>query len=333
MAAKARWSSLPPEVRLMILEIVVTHSRKYHQQSACAAVCREWQYFFEKHIFHRIILHQSDIHEFSQLFLPQQQRRWQVLKHIWLRIELPRYGRVEPFVDKTPVDFSQQQLKSLKYLSVFCESDLWNGNQTSSAGFMSTNTTSHMERLSVAFYVDARDFFQGSRAHSVLGSCRQNEKGANDKISWPNLVSLALTSALLRPHTPSSDIDDLLQAAANAAARMPNLEVLEIWNCDVDNTGFVFIFQYFRRAAAFGGLPLITSRSTWGYRLGSRVVDSWNVVANEHEGRDILLNKGIDLEKMQAMSLGSVMQCLELGRLVLQPVSACQFIWRDTIEV
>jgi hypothetical protein len=47
---------------------------------------------------------------------------------------------------------------------------------------------------------------------------------------WPNLKFLALTSLLLSPDESHASITDMLQEAAAAAIRMPQLETLEIWN-------------------------------------------------------------------------------------------------------
>lgn len=73
----------------MIFEVMLLQPRQRHQKSAYATVFKEWQIFFEKHIFHRLVLRQSDIKRFGQLF--QCQRR-ALLQHLWLRIELPKYS-------------------------------------------------------------------------------------------------------------------------------------------------------------------------------------------------------------------------------------------------
>ncbi|TPX08927.1 uncharacterized protein E0L32_009631 [Thyridium curvatum] len=92
------WTRLPPEIRLMVLEQVresakgqlASRGKRTYEMSIYATVCREWQSFFEKENFKRLILHQSDIFLFGAFTHGQQQRRaW--IEWIWLRIELPQY--------------------------------------------------------------------------------------------------------------------------------------------------------------------------------------------------------------------------------------------------
>jgi hypothetical protein len=75
--------------------------------------------------------------------------------------------------------------------------------------------------LSAAFLVDAEDFF--------ANLWPTNEQNSN-VIPWENLRKLALTSRLLHPEIGRGKINKLLMAAGRAAAFMPKLEVMEIWN-------------------------------------------------------------------------------------------------------
>ncbi|KAI0966661.1 hypothetical protein F4678DRAFT_269841 [Xylaria arbuscula] len=84
----AQWQALPLEIKHMIFKVLLLQPCKRYQKSAYATVSKQWQIFFEKHIFHRLVLHQSKIKEFGRLF--QRQRR-ELLRHLWLRIELPKY--------------------------------------------------------------------------------------------------------------------------------------------------------------------------------------------------------------------------------------------------
>lgn len=70
-----------------------------------------------------------------------------------------------------------------------------------------------VEHVAASFLVDASHFF------SVDASWK-----------WPKLTSLRLTSSLLTPDGDSRDISTLLQAAEAAAAKMPRLEIMELWN-------------------------------------------------------------------------------------------------------
>ena len=81
----AEWDALPPEIRAMILEMV---SQPHRDRSIYAAVSREWQTFFEKRNFHRLILHQSCITSFDRIVRCHRRR---LVKHIWLRVVLRQY--------------------------------------------------------------------------------------------------------------------------------------------------------------------------------------------------------------------------------------------------
>ncbi|TGO51213.1 hypothetical protein BOTNAR_0364g00140 [Botryotinia narcissicola] len=77
-----------------------------------------------------------------------------------------------------------------------------------------TNASFTLEHLSISFIVEVNHFFKFR------------------ELSWkcPNLTWLALTSRLLIPQVLPAELDDLLRAAAAAAMKMPNLEIMELWN-------------------------------------------------------------------------------------------------------
>lgn len=85
-----------------------------HRRAACATVCSEWQAFFERRSFRKLVLHASDLSEFAKIVKRRAggekckksgpNRRQSVagatsstvscmpqIQHIWLRIELLRY--------------------------------------------------------------------------------------------------------------------------------------------------------------------------------------------------------------------------------------------------
>ncbi|RFU28823.1 hypothetical protein B7463_g7515, partial [Scytalidium lignicola] len=73
---------------------------------------------------------------------------------------------------------------------------------------------------------------------------------------WPNLRSLALTTKLFSHAELPQRINELLQAAASAAKKMPKLQTMDIWNCGEEKS----VFRY--RRCATNGCPVITFRST-----------------------------------------------------------------------
>lgn len=115
-----------------------------------------------------------------------------------------------------------------------------------------------LENLSAAFLVDAEDFFTNLRPI--------NEQNFS-VISWENLRKLALTSRLLHLDIGRGKINKLLMAAGRAAAFMPKLEVMEIWN---GGEGNACLFRYSNNA---GELKI-----TWACNWGSHVKLDHNVV-------------------------------------------------------
>ena len=96
-----------------------------------------------------------------------------------------------------------------------------------------------------------------------------NEQNSN-VIPWENLRKLALTSRLLHPEIGRGKINKLLMAAGRAAAFMPKLEVMEIWNV---GEGHACLFRYSNDA----GEPKITWACNWGsnVQLDHYVVHCW----------------------------------------------------------
>ncbi|KEY75020.1 hypothetical protein S7711_01359 [Stachybotrys chartarum IBT 7711] len=78
------WASLPPEIRLQILEVV---SRQGSRGSG-AAVCSEWKTFIEPQNFHRLELQVPCLEQLPHMTT----RTTGLVRQIRLNIELPRYS-------------------------------------------------------------------------------------------------------------------------------------------------------------------------------------------------------------------------------------------------
>lgn len=79
------WSSLPPELRQMILEVL---ARQTSGWGACASVCREWQATLEKESFRRLKLQTSCLDDMGTMV---RRRREHLVRHVWLNIDLRPY--------------------------------------------------------------------------------------------------------------------------------------------------------------------------------------------------------------------------------------------------
>ncbi|KAF3809063.1 hypothetical protein GCG54_00011259 [Colletotrichum gloeosporioides] len=78
------WSSLPAELRLMIIHHLMQTKRGW---AICASVCREWQYEIERKNFRQLKLGTSCVDGLQNIV-----RSRHLVKHIWLNIELRRYS-------------------------------------------------------------------------------------------------------------------------------------------------------------------------------------------------------------------------------------------------
>jgi hypothetical protein len=128
-----------------------------------------------------------------------------------------------------------------------------------------------LKNLSAIFLVDAKDFFADFWPPNYWSPHASQNSNAN-VAPWENLRRLTLTSHLLHPTTKSVMIRKLLTAVGRAAAFMPKLEVLEIWDATFTYGGEVSanrwdgaacIFQYVYSSKK----PKITFGSNW-FRTG-----------------------------------------------------------------
>lgn len=78
--------SLPAEIRLMILEVII--QQKHPGWASFACVSKEWQGLIEKRNFGQLKLQVSCLGDFERLVIRQRE----LVQHIWLDIELPRYS-------------------------------------------------------------------------------------------------------------------------------------------------------------------------------------------------------------------------------------------------
>jgi hypothetical protein len=165
------------------------------------------------------------------------------------------------------------------------------------------NASLTLEHLSASFLVDARDFFDAREL----------------SWKWPNLTWLALTSRLLVPQGPPTELDDMLRAAAAAAMKMPNLETMEIW---IGEKGLAMLFKYQR--AEPGQPAVITLRGTWELTLRPPVIEDWDSVALRHRGQGHVIVKELLDAGACAKSHGDAIHHLKLSRPVIRPVSLRQ---------
>lgn len=99
------WQRLPPELRLVIWEILAASATHKQGFATYSVVSREWQAFFEERLYGYIALHQQDLTVFRALA----NHRIHIVKHIWLRIEFPRYRCRHCSLESAPLYMADNQ--------------------------------------------------------------------------------------------------------------------------------------------------------------------------------------------------------------------------------
>ncbi len=173
-----------------------------------------------------------------------------------------------------------------------------------------------LENLSAAFLVDAKDFFA-----NLWPSTGQN----SNVLPWEYLRKLALTSRLLHPEIGRRKIDNLLMAAGRAAAFMPKLEVMEIWNGGEEHA---CLFRY------DAGEPKITWACNWGshVQLDHNVVHCWASLPRhgQHPHSNLItVVKRLRRRRKQVKTYVTAIRYLKLRRSVLDPISNYQLLWEE----
>jgi hypothetical protein len=158
-----------------------------------------------------------------------------------------------------------------------------------------------LEHLAASFVVDASHFFE-----------------IEPSWEWPNLTSLVLTSGLLRTGENSIEIGAMLQAAAAAAMKMPQLETMEMWN---GRKGLAALFKYqaFRKMQQ----ATITWRGTWILTMEPSIIQAWEAVVHQYDGRRLNLVQE-RLDEAAIKSHGDAIHYLMFSTQVIRPISLQQ---------
>ncbi|RYP24044.1 hypothetical protein DL765_000772 [Monosporascus sp. GIB2] len=153
------------------------------------------------------------------------------------------------------------------------------------------------EELHAAYNVDVRHFFDQFWGGQPIIPVRY-------ELGWPNLKYLSMTSQQLMPF---ANYDHMIQTAAAAALKMPNLDIMELWDCHspYDQS----LFRYERRQARH---PRIQRLSTWNALLTQKARSAWAEVADAHGSRHGLEAETIHLEPPPSRGRHHIMKHLVL---------------------
>jgi hypothetical protein len=120
-----------------------------------------------------------------------------------------------------------------------------------------------LEHLSVAFLIDARDFFNKCQSHW----------------QWNRLRSLCLTSRTISK-TTAHETNRLLRRAAQIALNMPKLERMVLWNGSREEACSFIYCQ--------GDDASLVWKGTWDLKLEDEVLDAWSTVVEVEVEKQLL---------------------------------------------
>ncbi|KAI0101813.1 hypothetical protein GGR51DRAFT_550752 [Nemania sp. FL0031] len=183
-----------------------------------------------------------------------------------------------------------------------------------SLGKAFSKSTRSLDIISAAFIIDAEHFFADFWPTRPLHS---------NIVPWRNLRKLALTSRLLHPGIGRGKINKLLMAAGRAAAFMPKLEIMEIWN---GGEGHACVFRYSTDA----GGPQISWSSNWGIdvQLSVDVVSCWANNGRSCGNLTTAVNR-LRLKRKQVKTYARAIRYLKMRRNVLHVISDYQVFWEE----
>lgn len=198
---------------------------------------------------------------------------------------------------------------SLKTLSLYGETSemfhTWTSKDVKAVSLAKSlrQYTKHLENLSVSHLIDAKEFLR------PFWSAKSDTESLP---KWEHLKTLSLTSEILNTDS-EKDINKLLCAAARAARKMPNLQLLELWNGKDEQAG---VFRY----QVINSIGQIKWLGTGADYLDAQVLQEWRQTSTLHGQRD-LRESTSKLNPEEISHTGAVLRHLQSRERVLHPVS------------
>ncbi|KAJ4269927.1 hypothetical protein NW762_001598 [Fusarium torreyae] len=231
----------------------------------------------------------------------------------------PVLAREQHWCKDAAVPFGISLPPSIKTLSLYGETSYvfnsWSADMVNTMALANAlqQYGKHLENLSVSHLIDAKDFFSAfwpTNSDSMTESLPE----------WHHLRTLSLTSEILTTDT-KQDTNNLLCAAARAAKKMPNLQLLELWNGKKKQA---CVFRY--RVAA--SVNAITWLGTHVDTPDRQVIEAWNKTSMAR-GRSDLRAFAIRLDCEEIISAGTVLRYLDLRSQIMHPVSGYRTAWEQ----
>ncbi|RMJ11709.1 hypothetical protein CDV36_008670 [Fusarium kuroshium] len=250
--------------------------------------------------------------QFRDIFPAHLGKIWSSLPNLD-QVAMERWRRVEAeheacWCDALKWNFALDLPTSVKTLSLYGDTvDIfheWSSKEVITVDLANylRNYGRHLENISISFLIDAKDFFRPF--WTTQSGCTT---------SWENLKTLSLTCRAFKSHS-THRINGLLCAAANAAMKMPKLQLLELWD---GTRGRTSVFRY---RVADTTVVEVTWLSTHILDIDQKVIDAWTHVAMA-QGRPDIRVSTLELDPDKIHSAGAVLQSLNLREQILHPVS------------
>lgn len=169
-----------------------------------------------------------------------------------------------------------------------------------------SGASTQLESLAVSFIIDARDFF--------LPFSTIRDPALPD---FPRLQFIVLTSNELSSDKSPICVNNLLRTAGSSALKMPELQVMELWN---GRRGEAAIFRYERRPS--NTVAIIRWSSSWDFSPDLEVIAQWKEVAHKQRCRELIVSS----DRIPAPSIcpGSVLKYIYLRHRILHSLSLYQ---------
>ncbi len=208
--------------------------------------------------------------------------------------------------------------QSLKKVSIFENTDAFDRHLYDEPSYVKcrqlgrnlARRSLQLEEIYVSNFADARFFLEPFF----------NKQPSTKPPVWSYLKRIALTSPIISPVGDTEEINDLLQAAGNAARQMPLLEVMELYNADKSNAA---AFTFVKTAET----SIAIWRSTWQFDMDKRVRQTWITTVERLTGKRLGLAQEITLSSYDG--LVNFIQNMITGEDLLHAVS-CSRILKDS---
>ncbi|EWZ36589.1 hypothetical protein FOZG_10582 [Fusarium oxysporum Fo47] len=290
-----RWSSLPTEIRCIILETLTAHK----SIAPYASVSTEWRDFIEKKTFAHLRLHPLCLDHLEQLDDHYRGR----IEHLWLNIELNRYTcRSCRKRESLTLSYSIAKILNEAITRLFSILTTWREPLTLELNAYCPSDSEHWFKNSY-FGAPGEDKFE-CQPHSPdpihdpehgWSRGRVTKAPPDDALRRPfgQVSELKFRQSLPSVHAVTKFVADdhqtnkLFQTAAQVALNMPKLQTLTMWQGERREA---CAFTYRRKYSS------IHWQGTRDLKLESQTIKAWEKVTVKYAERVLTVDKSLFME-------------------------------------